>query len=77
MGTFGFISQILVAFTFQVAYFPIYSSLKKQTHSEGMKLGYYTLAIVWSVYTYIGIMGVYIFRSLTAEEDTILKNVGN
>lgn len=42
-----------------------------------MKLGYYTLAIVWSVYTYIGIMGVYIFRSLTAEEDTILKNVGN
>ena len=42
-----------------------------------MKLGYYTLAIVFVVYTYIGVIGVYIFRSLIGHEDTILKNVGN
>ena len=42
-----------------------------------MKLGYYTLSIVFVVYTYIGVIGVYIFRSLVGEEDTILKNIGN
>ncbi len=42
-----------------------------------MKLGYYTLAIVFVVYTYVGVIGVYIFRSQIHDQDTILKNISN
>ena len=40
-----------------------------------MLLGYYTLSLVGVVYTYVGIICVYIFRVKIKDEDTILKNI--
>ena len=40
-----------------------------------MLLGYYTLSLVGIVYTYVGIICVYIFRVNIKDEDTVLKNI--
>lgn len=42
---------------------------------KGMLLGYYTLSLVGVVYTYVGIICVYIFRVNIKDEDTVLKNI--
>ncbi len=57
-------STAFLAYGFQAAFCPVYTSLKEENHSNGIKFIIGGMGFCWLVYTAVGVRSVYCFGDL-------------